>query len=107
MSWLMRTGRGASARSGSRVTADISGHAPPAAVAPSPCTGPLDLLARAGRFGLGLEVMAVGLDEQLLLSARTCLRDDVLECFYLLGGQTPSFLDHPHARPTALDGHPP
>src|SRR5262245_42375838 len=61
MSWTMRTARGASAHSGRRVTADISGPAPPAAVAPPPRPDPLGLLDRSDFLLLGLEVMAVAL----------------------------------------------
>src|SRR4249920_2243094 len=104
MSWTMRIARGASARSSRRVTADISGHAPPAAVASTPRPGRNGLVSGARDLGGRLDVMAVVLGEQLLLASRAGLRDDVLERFHLFGGETAPLLDHPHARHRGLDG---
>src|SRR5206468_9094267 len=104
MSWTMRIARGASAHSSRRVTADISGHAPPAAVAPPPRPGRNGLVFGARDLGGRLGLMAVALGEQLLLASRAGFRHDVLERFHLFSGEAAPLLDHPHARDCGLDG---
>src|SRR5262249_38379594 len=102
MSWTMRTARGASAHSSRRVTADISGRAASAAVGPAPGNAPVGFLVAGGLDRLG--VMAVGLGEQLLLTARARFRHDVLERLHLLGGESAPLLDQSHPRDRRLDG---
>src|SRR5262245_8832495 len=103
MSWTTRTARAPFAHSSRRLTADMSGRAPAAAVAPSPGSNPLGLAFGALDLG-GLDVMSVGLGEKLLLAPRAGFGDDVLESFHLLGGEPAPFLEDPHARHGGLDG---
>src|SRR5262245_14741398 len=97
----MRTAR-AFAHSSRRVTADMSGRAASAAVAPSPGSDPLGLAFGALDLG-GLDLMPVGVGEKLLLTPRAGLRDDVFEGFHLLGGEPAPLLEDPHARHGGLD----
>src|SRR4029453_6876707 len=111
MSWATRTARAPFAHSSRRLTADMSGRAPSAAVAPSPgsdaiglAPAALGLAPGAPDLGGGFDVMPVGLGEKLLLASRTGFRDDVLEGFHLLGGEPAPLLDDPHACHGGLDG---
>src|SRR6266852_8086299 len=109
MSWTMLTARGPSAPSSRRVTADISGGAPSAAVAPPPGPDPIGLVSGAFDLdrGLGLGVMSIAVGEQLFLAPSASLRHDVLERLHLLGDETTPLLDHPHSRHGGLDGQRP
>src|SRR5262245_66530738 len=93
----------ASAHSARRAAEDISGRAPPAAVAPPAGRASFCLLVVRADLDPGLGGVSVGVGEQLLLAPGAGFGDDVLERFHLLRHHPTPLLDHAHPGNSRLD----